>query len=238
MKIDGNATRFTTDIQSNIYFIEDKSFVRINPDSKCRREFDFKYHGNNLIYDVSNPNYFALYFKDSRKVVLLDSNLNKVVRPFYIEEVGLYEISHVLASSDRSLWFYNFDKNYLVKLNQDFIPVVKTETLFDLSGKMVFPNFFSIFTNEIYINLPASGILVLDYTGRYKTFYNLTGLVDFQVIGGSIYYYRDRLIHRFDRVRREKFEIEIPEVSKVINAHYHSDRIIIQTPGSILVFSR
>lgn len=233
-----SATHFTTDCLANIFFIENQELVRINPFSGVRRTFKLSPHGKQLYYDVSNPYYIALVFTDTRKVLLLDTILTPSVHPFYLEEAGLYDISAIVASGSRELWFYNFINQYFIKLNPGFLPVIKTETLFKLSGIQSNPNYFCSHRENLFISLPASGVLVLDRNGTYKTFYNIPGITDFQVRNGYIFYYRDKLIYRFDMMKREAFKIEIPDLDNIINAHYHSDRLVIQTPDSVLVYSK
>ncbi len=236
VEFDHDRTWFSSDYQGSIYFINDDSLVKIIP--PYHHFFSYHFRTNEIpeYIDVSNPHQIVCYFRTNKQVILLDSVLNTVLRPFYLDEIGLYDIDAIVSSKDMGLWFYDGFTNRLTKLDKNFIPVIKPVDLNRYFSRPHKPSFLTEYTNSLYIDVPAVGILVLHANGHYKTAFNVEGIPDFQVLENSIYYYRDNIIYKMDMTTLKKSRIYLPAEPDILNAHYHSGYRFIQTKRKIIVY--
>ncbi len=236
--IDVRTTFFTTDYQGNLYYTDHDSLVKLVP--PYHHFYSFRFSGNTMpdLIDVSNPAQPVCLFRNQQQVIVLDSALKPVLRPFYLDELGMYDIFSIVSTGDMSLWFYNIYTNSLVKLSKNFIPEVRNVDLNPYFTSPRLPSFFTAYQNDLYIDVPSTGILVLNKEGGFKTAFNVEGIPDFQVLDHAIYYYRDNLLMEMNMTSLKTRAIQLPPEPGVINAHYHPDFLILQTLNHIIVYRR
>ncbi len=222
-----NHTWFSCDQNKNIYAISEGKFLKYSPPYHSCISYDLQKEGLPSYIDIHNFNEIVLFFGNSGKILLLDSSLTPLMRPFFLDELGLYEISMIFASKDAGLWFYNYFNNTLTKLNKNFLPVVRALNLNTYFQQPNSPNFIATFEDKIYLNVPSNGILVLGPNGEYNTAIHLQGLMDFQVDGKIIYFYRDNIIYCFAIKTLKTKKIYIPFEPGIINAYFHQNQIIL-----------
>jgi hypothetical protein len=227
---------FNCDLNKNIFAINGTKFLKFAPPYESPVSYDLQKEGFPDFIDVSNVNEIVLHFQNPRKVILLDSALKELIRPFYLDEIGLYDVSMISASADGGLWFYNYLNNTLTKLNKDFMPVVRTLDLDKYFQAPNTPNFITTFENKIYLNVPSNGILVLGSNGDYITAIHIQGLEDFQIDGKIIYFYRDNIIYCFNIKTLKTNKIYVPNESGIINAYFQKNQLIVLKKDGFSVY--
>ena len=93
------------------------------------------------------------------------------------------------------------------------------------------------YKNNIYLNIPSTGILILDVNGNYKTGLVMPGIIDFQMDGDYICYYRDNMIYRYNPLNHTTNQVNIPKIPDVINAHIYKDNMILFHSVGFSVYS-
>jgi hypothetical protein len=235
-EIKARAEFFSTDRDGNIYYTDHDSLVKLTPPYHHYFSFQFSQHQLPDFIDLSNPKQIICLFRENQFILLLDSTLKTVLRPFYLDELGMYDIFAAVSTSNMGIWFYNIYTNSLVKLNSNFMPEVRSVKLNNFFSSPHLPSFLLQYNDELFIDVPSTGILVLDNNGIYKTAYNLQGIPDFQVLNNDIYYYRDHFITELSLPFMKARPIHLPDTDGIINAHYHPGYLIIQKPDEILVY--
>ena len=238
IEIETQASFFTTDYLGNLYYTDHDSLVKLVPPYHHFYSFRFRQNQMPDYIDVSNPSQLICLFRNDQHVILLDSTLKYLMRPFYLDEIGMYDIYAIVSSMDEGLWFYNINNNSLVKFNKNFIPVVRSVNLDPYFNSPHLPSFFTEYHNDLYIDVPSTGILVIDKNGNYKTAFNLPGVPDFQVLDSMIYFYRDNMINGINMADLKTVTTTLPPSQHVINAHVHPGYLILQTPGKIIVYRK
>ena len=236
-EIDVQASFFTTDYKGNIYYIDHDSLVKLVPPYHHFYSFRFGKKEMPDFIDVSNPAQVLCLVRNTQKFFLLDSTMNLLLRPFYLDELGMHDIFAAVSSSDMGIWFYDMYTNSLVKLNKNFMPIVRSVRLDLYFSRPHLPSFFTDYHSDLYINIPSTGILVLDGNGTFKTAFNVTGLPDFQILDNDICYYRDHIITRMNMTTLKTKSITVPPEPGIINAHIHKDYLIVHTKQKIIVYS-
>ncbi len=231
-----NYAWFNCDANKTIYLVNNKKLFKYLPPYDSAVYYDFTMEGLPSYIDINNPNQIILFYENSYKLIILNSDLKEIERPFFLDELGLFDISMIFASTDKGLWFYNYVSNSLTKLNTGFMPLVRGLSLNPYFRPPHSPNFIATFTDKIYLNVPSYGILVINQNGSYLTAIQLQGLVDFQVDDEFIYYYRDNIIFCYQQKTLKTRRIYIPEEPETLNAWFYRDQIIVLTRNGFRVY--
>ena len=232
-----NYSWFNADRNQNIYAVSGDLFIKLIPPYDSSYQFNLQKEGKPSGIDINNPNEIVLFYQATKKVILLDSNLNEIIRPFYLEEVGMYDVSLIFSTGDQGLWFYNNYNNSLSKLDKNFLLSVRSVNLNPYFLPPNVPDYVCLHENKIFINVPSIGILVLGPGGEYQTAMHLPGLIDFQVDSKAVYFYRDNIIYCYN-YRTMKFKkIYIPTQPDILNAWFFEKTIIMLTKNGFTVYN-
>lgn len=229
-------TWLTCDENKTVYAISSGNFIKLPYPYTSKTEFELPEKEFPGFIDTDIPDKLVLYFFESHKIVLLDSLLKEKMRPFYLDELGLSDISMIFASPDDGLWFYNLPNNSLTKLNHNFMPVARDIKLSAYFQYPNAPNYVRIFENKIYFNVPSNGILVLGPGGNYITAMQLRGLMDFQIDNKAVYFYRDGILYCYNLSNLKIKKIYLPGKQKIINGWFFENEIIVETEAGIAVW--
>jgi hypothetical protein len=217
-----------SDAGANIYVISGDLLLKYPPESNTPQNCNLKKHGRPSWLNIDGTNRAVIYFNDNRKVIMLDSLLNESVKPFYLDEIGLFEASIAAGSSDNGLWFYNHAFNAIVKVSRDYGIALKPIELEKHFKYETLATWLVDDNNILYVNEPSSGIYLFNgRDGRFITFHNIHGIFDFQVIHENIYFFRDGYLHMYNQKSRKVYEIEIPFEEQTLNAHWHDQYLIL-----------
>ena len=218
---------FTSDPEKNIYAFSKGFLLKYPPPYTRAYSYDLGKHGQPDNIDVYSGHRVVIYYQASQKLIILNDTLEEIIRPLFLEELGMEEVSFVFTTEDNDLWFYNYSSNSLTKLNGNFVPVIRSVNLNKLFEYPKTPSFMVYYKNNIYINIPSTGVLILDVNGNYKTGLVMPGIIDFQMDGDFICYYRDNSIYRYNPMTHNNNQVNIPQIPEVINAHIYGDNLIL-----------
>ncbi len=227
---------FTCDANRNVYAIIEGKFRKFSPPYSSSLSYNIEKEGLPSFIDVNFQNQIVLFFKQSNKIILLDSSLNEIMAPIYLEELGLFDISIVFAANDRGLWFYKPSANSLTKLNTDFLPVVRALSFNPYFLPPNHPNHIVTYAGKIYLNVPSNGILVLGQNGGYQTAYQLPGLADFQIDSKAVYFFRDEIIYCYDYRTLKTKKVYVPDEPGILNAWFFEDQIFVLTKEGFSIY--
>jgi hypothetical protein len=235
-EINASSDFFSIDYKSNIYFTEGDSLFKSEPPYQNKFSYYFGKQAPNYRIDVSNPSQILLFFPELQKIIFLDSTLRENNRSLYLDEIGMLDISLVSFSPKNRFWLYNQSDNSLSGLNAMYLPIAKTINLDGFFNYPKKPSYLYTDNDKLYLNVPSYGILIMSDLGRFMTFVNLPGLVDFQVLGHDLIFYRDGNIFLYNIRKQNTLTIPLPDVPDIINALYSTNRIFLQTRDKILIF--
>lgn len=230
------AELFSIDNKENIYFIEGNHLFKSAPPYQSRSSFYFGKHDSNATLNTSNPNKILLFFYETQKLIILDSSLQTSIRPLYLDEIGMFDISLVAPSSDMGYCMYNEFDNSLTLLDELFIPKVRPIDLNAFFKHPKTPTFLYENDGKIFLNIPSDGILILNEKGQFVTLAPIKGLIDFQVLGDDIVYYRDLQIHIYNINEQKTRTIPLPKIADVLNTLWTKEKLFLQTKDKILIF--
>lgn len=227
---------FSSDTHGNVYYSTKDSLVKLEFKTWKPSSYRFSSRYKYTSIDVSNPDYLSLYSEDSRQLVILDSSLRVWINPFFMDQLGLYEVSKVFTDKNEHLWMYNYLSKNIVRLNKSFQISFVSEKLEKIYPSTVEPNFFKTNDGLVFINYPAKGILILTDDSKFITFLRIEGIYDFHIINNEIFYYRDQILSVVNYKTFQGRELHVPPEPGIKNALFIDPYIILQTKDKILVY--
>ncbi len=237
-KIAVSAGFFFTAEDGSVFFSSDGMIKKYQVSKDTLYSYDYRRFGKPVYIDSSNPEMVAVYFGDQERLLLLDEKLKEVTRPFFVDEIEMYDVGSVVATDGKELWFYDSYQNHVTKFNEVYIPIARSRTLSNWVTTGDRPLFMTSSPGLLFLNYPSWGILVLDRFGDYRTTYRLNGIIDFYVEDNYICYYRDNAVLKFDMISLDTEKLELPAVPGIQNAQIRGSYYIIQTSDSIEIYIR
>lgn len=200
-----------TDNLQNLYLINESGIEMYNP----KGEMIFKNSQLNLGRITSVDFNFSLkpllFFGDMNMVTVLDNTLSMQGNPVKLSDYSLNWVTVAAKSIDNHYWFFDTQNFELVRTDISFRKVRSSGNVSQLVGFDIQPNFMVEHNNWLYVNNPATGILVFDIFGTYFKQIPITGLEEFQVTDRFIIYFKDNALFQYDLRTFETSEIPLPE---------------------------
>lgn len=225
---------FTTDYLGNIYAAKGDELIKFNISGEKLRIYSNKKLGNIFSVDASNPLRILVYYKDFSCLVILDSQLSPNGDGVHLEEFNLEQTDLACTSFNNGVWVFNRQNMELVRLDESMQKVISTGNLNRILNLDLHPNFMLEYNGNIYLNDPASGILIFDMYGTYAKTIPLMNLLSFQVREGVFYFFQEGKFtayypREFRKVQEDFSEINFSQI------RIEKDRIYLGNSDSILV---
>lgn len=233
--IETNAGFFTTDNQCNIYIVKKDELIKYNKAGKQLCKYSNKRYGDISFVDASNMLKILVFYKNFSQVVFLDNMLSMNGEPLSFDKMGL-QVSLVGASFNNGMWIYDQQNFALTQLNTAYETVHHTENLNNLLSIELQPDKITEHDNKVYINNPATGILIFDIYGTYYKTVPVKNAKEFQVIGDQIYYMTENKIKAYNIKTTEESEFNAP-VNDFLGFRIEVETLFLRTANGISVYA-
>ncbi len=145
----------------------------------------YRYNNNTLgeltLLDATDPFQLLLYYPDFQVVLLLDRTLN-LLGQYRLGQYGLLQPEPLGMSNDNLLWVYDQATFRLQKLDRQGKAIAQSDDLNLLLGYPLQPVHLLARHNAVYLNNPATGILVFDNFGQYVRTLPIRGVTRIQIL--------------------------------------------------------
>lgn len=202
---------FTTDNLGNSFLVDKDEITKYDGNGTVFNKFSIKAFGPIESIDATNPMKLMVFYKDFSKIIYLDNTLSLNGNPIDLEEYNLNQAKFICQSHSDGIWLYDQQKFALIRLDKNLSLTQSTSNINQLLGIEVSPNFMCEFNNSVYLNNPATGILVFDIFGTYVKTIPLLNLPKFQVTNESIYFMRDHKAYAYNLKTTEQSEISLAD---------------------------
>lgn len=227
---------FQTDNLGNLYLIKGNVLEKYDRDGRLTGSFSDKQLGDISFVDATNPLKPIVFYRPFTRVVFLDNTLSLNGEPLRLEEKDLQGARLVCTSHDNGLWVYDDHNSELVRLEKDFGKKVRTGNITQTLGYKPNPNFLTESNNLVYLNDPATGILVFDVFGTYYKTLPLKGLSSFQLSGNNIVYPSASMINSYNTKLLTESSTSLPD-SAVTWARTEKERLYVLKGDSLKIYS-
>lgn len=227
---------FTTDNQSNVYAVKADVLIKYDKTGKLLYKYSNKNLGNISFVDASNMLRILVFYKDFLQIVFLDNTLSLDGEPVSLDKIGFQQAQLACSSHNSGIWIYDQQNFELVRLDQNFSRTQQTGNLSALLYMDIQPDFLLEYDNKIYLNNPATGILIFDVYGTYYKTIPVKNALGFQPIGDWVYYLSDKKVKAYNVKTTEEKEFEMP-LSEYENFRLEMNILILRTSKAISLYS-
>ena len=218
----------TTDQFGFYYEISDTEINKFSSKGKLDCSYSNNLLGVIANVDVSNPQKILVYFKDFTKILILDNTLSPSSEVIDLTTIELDETSLVCRSYNDAVWYYDPVRFELIRKNQELVTTISSGNIANLLNRNIQPNFMSEYNNKLYLNDPASGVLVFDIYGTYLKTLPVLGLKSFQVRDKFlIYTNKVSEIETYDFFSLEKITYKPSKYSSITSVRVENESIYI-----------
>lgn len=230
--------RMVTDNLGNVYLIKDESITKRDVKGVVQRTFSDKTFGPITSADATNALRIVLFYKDFNRVVFLDNTMSQNGESVKLEALG-YPMATLAASShDNGMWVYDQQNFELIRLNRALEPEQRTGNISQLTGIDIQPNFLIEKDNRLFLNDPATGILVFDVFGTFSKTVPVKELKTFQVIDDNIVYYRGGMMKQWNLLTAEEAFFEEPVDTAALDMRLEKNAVFVLEKEKLMIYNR
>jgi hypothetical protein len=208
-RIEIKADCFTTDNLGNVYVVKGHELKKYDPNGKFIITYSDKSLGTITSVDATNFLKILLFYRDFSKILFIDNMLAPTASPLNLQRFQLEQTTVTASSHENGIWLYDQVAFQAMRFDQNLKQTHQTGNLIQLLGIEMNPNFMLESNNMLYINNPATGILVFDIFGTYYKTIPLQNLDRFQVIDNKLFYFRNQKLYSFNLRTMEESFMEI-----------------------------
>ena len=169
----------------------DDQLFKYNAKGDLLTTYSNKYLGKISMVDASNPLRTLLFYQDFGQLVFLDDMLALIGAPIVLEELGLDQAMLACTSVNDGIWLYDPRDFKLTRMDRSLNITHQVYQVNQLVGVFVEPTFLLEQDNILYMNNPATGIMLFDIFGGYIKTIPLNISSEFQVINNQLIYYNN-----------------------------------------------
>jgi hypothetical protein len=235
--IKSSADFFTTDNLGNTYLIKGEEIKKYSQTGDLLKIFSNKTLGKITSLDVTNPLRILVFYKDFASILIIDDLLSQNGDPMNLQDYSLEQSDVICTSFNNGIWFFSRENMELIRLDENFKPVVNTGNLNRLLSTDLKPNFMIEYNGYIFLNNPAEGILIFDIYGTYFKSIPIKGLQHFQVKDNFMFYYMDGILKAYNIKDLTQKELPFKNVTdvRVEKENYYlfcPDSVVVKTNGN------
>lgn len=197
----------------NIYTLKNDELKKFDSKGKLLATYSNKRLGTIDQIDLSDPLRVLLFYKNFSQLVFLDNMLSENLSPVLLLDVGIQQASLACSSHDNSIWVYNGMNNELIWIDHGLKIKQRTGNISRMLQLNLSPNYLTEESNALYLNNPATGILVFDIYGTYYKTIPIKGLKDFQVLNNKLFYLTKGYLKSFGLKTLQTDSIALPDTT-------------------------
>ena len=158
--------------------------------------------------------------------------------PIQLDALGYPLASLVGSSHDNGLWIYDQQNFELLRLNRNLEVEQRTGNLSQLLGIALQPNFIMEKDDRLFLNNPATGILVFDIYGTYSKTIPVKDLKTFQVIEDKILYFQSPTISMWDLPTAEISAFDDPHDTAAVDMRMEKNAFFVLTKQQLEIYNK
>ena len=230
------AKYFTTDNLGNAYVVVENQLLQFDPFGKPVSNFNENNLGVLDYVDAGNPMKILLFYPDFARIIILDSKLS-LQSSINLRAIAINQPLAACNSKENGYWVYDREDDQLKKVDLNLQVIQQSGNLTQRIGYQIQPGTMIEENGFVYLNNPATGILVFD---RFGTFYKTIpypNLADFQVIGKDVLFINKNRLLRYDSKSLSEREVILPIQDSIRLARIEHHQLYLLTNDSLNFYS-
>lgn len=187
-----------SDELGNIFLVQDNQLIKFDPSGNILHTFSNLYSGNITFIDTQDPFKILVFYEAFGQIEFLDHSLSLASSSINLNMLDLSLATMVCSSYQGAFWVYNPSNFELVRVNQGLEISERSGNLQQVIGYTPEPNYMLERDNYLYLNDPATGILIFDKYGSYYKTIPVKDLKSFQVFNRKLIYISGDDINIYD----------------------------------------
>ncbi len=147
--------------------------------------------------DVLNPLEILLYYPEPNVAVFTDNTLTEKKR-WNLDNLGFSQAKLATRSSETGIWIYDESDVDLKRIDQEGKIIYESDQLYRYVKKDINPIALKAQSKQVYLNVPAKGILLFDNFGSYIKTVPIKGIRTFQVANDVLFYWKKGKVGKFN----------------------------------------
>lgn len=190
-----------SDSLGNVYLIEKNQIKKMNANLQQLALYSHKNSGNISQVDAKFPLRLLLFFKEQQSILTLDNTLSEHSYVDLSEKFTWIDLV-AYSNNDNKIWVYSnvVKKLYLIDKSLKILREVNINLLVE---KDVNPTILLEKDNILYLYDSKIGFLLFDIYGTYIKVIQLENVVDFQVKDDNIYFLKNNIIQKYNKLNFE-----------------------------------
>ncbi len=235
--IPSKAEFITTDNLGNCYAVTGSILEKYDSKGTLLKTYSNKKYGKIKFIDATNPLKILIFYNNFQQLSFLDNMLaEQNTEPVSIENLGYPQTTLACTSHNDGFWIYNQQNMELLRFDQESKLTIQTGNISQLSNTKIQPDYLIEHNNKVYLNNPATGILVFDVFGAYLKTIPLTGLKKFQVKEDEIFYTSTgKTLNKFNTKILDETTISLPDSCS--NVCFEKNKLYVLRGSGISIYT-
>lgn len=209
-KIDTQGDFIRSDELGNIFLVDDNQLIKYNPEGEKLHTYTNLYSGDITFIDIQDPFKVFIYYQAFGQVEFLDQSLSLTSSTIDLNSLGLSLATLACASYQGAFWVYDPMNFELIRVTQGLQISERSGNLQQVTGFTPQPNYMLERDNYLYLNDPATGILIFDKYGSYFKTIPVKDLTSFQVFDNKLIFVEKDTISIYDTRLNELSSTVLP----------------------------
>ena len=226
----------TTDNLGNAYVVVENQVLKFDPKGLPLENFSEPNMGSLKYVDAGNPLRILLFYPDFARLLVLDSKL-AIQANINLRQLNINQPLTACNSSESGYWVYDRDDDKLKKINPNQQVTYESGILMQVTGYQVEPGMMVEGNGYLYMNNPATGLLVFDRFGAYYKTIPVPDIQSFQVVENDILYVRDNKLIRYNTKTISQSDVLLPQIDSIRSARIEQHQLYLLTSDSLNFYS-
>ncbi|MEO8086763.1 MAG: hypothetical protein ABI763_08090 [Bacteroidota bacterium] len=228
--------KLSSDRFGNAYVIVENQLLQFDSLGKPKANYAEANSGKLTSVDAGNPLKILLFYRDFAQLHLLN---NKLAKESIVElrNAGIMQPMVVCQSALDGYWIFDNQDFSLKKMDLNLRIVFQSGNMNQTLGYSLDPESITEANESVYINNPATGILVFDKFGSYYKTIPITEISSFQVIEKNLLYVKNNMLLQFNFSTLDEHEIILPAHDSLLSARFEQQKLFLLTTGSLTFYS-
>ena len=200
----------SSDELGNVFVVHEKQLTKYDKTGKKLHTYTNLYAGDISFVDTHDPFKILLFYQAFGQIEFLDHTLSLTSSRIDLNELSLGLATLACTSYQGAFWVYDPTNFELIRVKQSLEIAERSGNLQQATGIALNPNFMLERDNYLYLNDPATGILIFDKYGTYFKTIPVRGLGSFQIFNNRIIYVADGIVNIYNTLLNEESRTLLP----------------------------
>lgn len=228
--------QMTTDRLGNAYVVVENQLLEFDSIGKPKANFAESGSGMITSVDASNPLKIVLFYRDFAQLKILSNKLSKE-STIELRNAGIMQPVVACQSLLDGYWIFDQQDFSLKKIDFSLRIVYQSGNMNQTLGYALQPESITESNDFVYLNNPATGLLVFDKFGNYYKTIPIPDIKSFQVIDKNLLYLKNNSLYRFDLSTLTENEVILPPHEILVSVRFEQQKLFLLTTASLAFYS-